>query len=308
MTTEQRERFEAHQELASRVAGHWAQSYHGEYEALYQAALIGLWQAALKWSADAGASFPSWAWTKMRAAVMDYLREHYHPRRPHVLDLAVSLEALSDTSGDDLGCLAVQGEEWRADLRDEVNVLLGRLKPAVRRRVEAVHLEGVPQSEIAVRDNCTTGAVCKAVSLALDRLRGSGRVPRTDAIEKSRRAAAVRLGVSYEEYQQRLEAGQKRCPRCQAWKPRLIFSGQAQCPPCRQRIKGVQGDGRARRVASRMGIPVEEYKAMTGQGLKRCPRCCVWLPRANFGAVGSCRPCFAAYQRERKRQRAGAAG
>lgn len=103
--------------------------------------------------------------------------------------------------------------------------------------------------------------------------------------------AAMRIGISFDDYQLRLKAGQKWCHKCRRWrrvgffgKDRSRYDGRdAVCLDCRC-VKSRVGPARAERAMNRR------------LGLAWCSGCSLWHP-ADQVRAGKCQSCANAYMR-----------
>jgi 5-methylcytosine-specific restriction endonuclease McrA len=107
------------------------------------------------------------------------------------------------------------------------------------------------------------------------------------------KTAAARIGVSVDDYRDRLGAGQKWCHGCHAWKSREDFVSDRS-----------RGDGRAATCSSCRndrilpGPSIRERRRQRANGLAWCAQCATWLPVASVRG-GKCRQHHAAYARHR---------
>lgn len=111
------------------------------------------------------------------------------------------------------------------------------------------------------------------------------------------KAAAKRVGLSFDEYMSNLDAGLKRCTLGKHWPPTQDFHSNA------ARIDGLSTSCRYcwskyTRTTDGPGLR-EKRERLTEDGLAWCGKCKKWLPADQINHNRACRPCTNQYARER---------
>jgi 5-methylcytosine-specific restriction endonuclease McrA len=109
------------------------------------------------------------------------------------------------------------------------------------------------------------------------------------------KAAATRVGVSFEVYSALVDSGLKWCHGCQDWHLLDDFGNDA------NRTSGVAARCLpSRRVPARENSPgIAERRTQGALGLAWCRGCKAWLPVSKVTDQGACRPCTNAEDRQR---------
>jgi 5-methylcytosine-specific restriction endonuclease McrA len=102
--------------------------------------------------------------------------------------------------------------------------------------------------------------------------------------EGVRKVAAKRLGLSLEQYNARIAAGEKWCGRCRAWHPVAAFSADS------SRGDGLASICPASRVVGKDRPGVRERRIRRASGQAWCGDCKVWLPVDQVNRQGRCQP------------------
>ena len=112
------------------------------------------------------------------------------------------------------------------------------------------------------------------------------------------KVAAKKLGISYDEYMDKIDAGFRWCTICKSWKPILEFykSSSRKCG-----VSSLCKDcNNVRQSKShRMGPSTRERRIKKLQGLMWCRDCQKWLPEENVTKNGICQKHAAEYARNR---------
>lgn len=110
--------------------------------------------------------------------------------------------------------------------------------------------------------------------------------------------AAKRLGISYEEYMDKINSGLKWCTICKSWKHLSEYNRDS------SRFDGLACKCRSCNYISkspnpRTGPTLPERKMMLSRGLKWCRDCKQWLPSQEVTKNGICKTHAAEYARKR---------
>lgn len=99
----------------------------------------------------------------------------------------------------------------------------------------------------------------------------------------ARKAAATRVGLTLQEYEARVAAGEKWCTACKEWHQRDAFDVD------RSRSDGLSAKCAASKSVATRGPGPRERRTKKALGLAWCRRCRAWLPLVDVTS-GVCRP------------------
>ncbi|MGC5534286.1 HNH endonuclease [Streptomyces sp. SR-10] len=105
-------------------------------------------------------------------------------------------------------------------------------------------------------------------------------------IKRVRATAAARLGLSLDEYDAKIAAGQKWCTKCQTWRARHDFAKD------RSRGDGLKSTCSSHYARMTPGPTKAERRQHELLGRRWCRGCKTWLSMADVNR-GACRPCAA---------------
>lgn len=109
----------------------------------------------------------------------------------------------------------------------------------------------------------------------------------TTTPDRVRATAASRLGLSLDEYDAKIAAGQKWCTKCKAWQSRSEFAKD------RSRGDGLKSTCNGHYARKTPGPTKAERRQHELLGQRWCRGCKAWLPAADVNRSGACRPCAA---------------
>jgi RNA polymerase sigma factor (sigma-70 family) len=156
------ELFEEHRDYADRMIRRLQLSRHRDREDLTQEALAELWSACLTFDAARGPMY-AWAWRAVRRALIHTLRQEARNWR-HVC-------CVDFLDADSYHPAVPEPSRQALEVADQVEVLLGRLRPWIAVALLRRFADGETETQIAASMGMSRAALSKRIHRALARLR-----------------------------------------------------------------------------------------------------------------------------------------